>query len=367
MAATGAGLLYEGAYGVRSAESREPMTLDTVFRIASMTKAVTSVAAMQLVEQGKLELDQPVPDIDPALTSPQVLEGFDESGAPRLRPTHRAITLRHLLTHTAGFSYEMWDVNTIRYIKKTGTPSYMTGRLAGLRLPLSFDPGDRWNYGINTDWVGRIVEAVSDQPLEDYFRKHIFDPLGMNDTSYAISPERASRQASVHKRKGDGSLEPRPLETVFTPEFRGGGGGLHSTAPDFLVLLQMLLHSGTLGGAQILRPQTVALMAQNQIGNLPVRVLKTAMPELTNDVDLLPGVQLGWGLGFMINLQPAPAGRGAGSLSWAGLYNTYYWIDRSRNVTGVFMSQVQPFADAAVLNLYDHFERHVYNLVAPLQ
>src|SRR5207244_703237 len=195
MAATADGPVYEGVFGVREVGAGPAMTLDSVFRIASMTKAITSVAAMQLVEQGKLALDAPVPDIDPALSRPQVLEGFDASGAPRLRPARRPITLRHLLTHTAGFTYDMWNEDMGRYLKTAGLPSRATGKVASIRAPLSFDPGDRWEYGINTDWVGRLVEALSGQPLDVYFREKIFAPLGMKDSGYAVSAEQRARQA----------------------------------------------------------------------------------------------------------------------------------------------------------------------------
>ena len=260
MAATDNGILYEGVFGTRDLGKGPAMTRDTVFRVASMTKAITSVAAMQLVEQGKLKLNEPVPDIDPALSAPQVLEGFDASGAPQLRPAKRPITLRHLLTHTAGFTYEVWDANTQRYVKATGMPSTATGKVAALRTPLAFDPGDRWLYGTNIDWVGRIVEATSGRPLDVYFREHILDPLGMKDTGFTTTPEQRARQASVHQRQADASLEPQPLETPFTPEFYAGGGGLYSTAPDYLTFLQMLLHGGSWNGARILQPETVTQM-----------------------------------------------------------------------------------------------------------
>src|SRR4029077_12584866 len=208
MAANDKGLIYEGAFGTRDLVSGPAMTLDTIFRLASMTKAVTSVAAMQLVEQGKLQLDQPVGNILPELSAPQVLEGFDDSGAPRLRPARRPITLRLLLTPTAGFGYEFLNADLIRYVKVSGTPSTSTGKLASLRLPLVFDPGDRWEYGINIDWAGRAVEAVSGQPLEVYFREHIFAPLGMRDTDYVISSAQQSRLGSVDQRTPDESLAP---------------------------------------------------------------------------------------------------------------------------------------------------------------
>ena len=208
MAANDKGLIYEGAFGTRDLARGTETTLDTIFRLASMTKAVTSVAAMQLVEQGKLQLEQPIGNVLPELAAPQVLEGFDDAGAPRLRPAKRPITLRHLLTHTAGFGYETWDPNLIRYVKVSGTPSGSTGKLASLRLPLVFDPGDRWEYGINLDWAGRVVEAVSGLPLEVYFRQHIFAPLGMTDTAYVMSSAQESRVATVHQRNDEGALEP---------------------------------------------------------------------------------------------------------------------------------------------------------------
>jgi CubicO group peptidase (beta-lactamase class C family) len=361
MAATDKGLLYEGAFGTRVLGDGSAMTLDTVFRIASMTKAVTSVAAMQLVEQGKLALEEPVPNIDPALGSPQVLEGFDADGAPKLHPAKRPITLRHLLTHTAGFSYEVWDANTVRYVKATGMPSTSTGKVAALRMPLVFDPGDKWEYGVNIDWVGRIVEAVSGQTLDAYFRDKIFAPLGMQDSGYVTSAEQRARQASVHQRQADGSLVPQPLETPFTPEFWSGGGPLYSTGPDYLTFLQMLLHGGILNGVRLLRPETVALMGQNHIGNLPAGIMKTENPARSNDVDFFPGAEVRWGLGYMLNMQPGPNGRSAGTVSWGGIFNTYYWLDPVQRVTGLIMTQILPFADQRALKVYGQFEHGVYS------
>jgi methyl acetate hydrolase len=361
MAATDKGLLYEGAFGTRDLGVGPAMTLDTVFRIASMTKAVTCVAAMQLVEQGMLAVDEPVPDIDPALRSPQVLEGFDAAGAPKLRPAKRPITLRHLMTHTAGFSYEAWDANTLRYVAVAGMPSTPTGKVAALRMPLVFDPGDKWEYGINIDWVGRIVEAVSGQPIDAYFRDRIFAPLGMVDSGFVISPEQRGRQASVHQRQSDGRLVPQPLETPIVPEFYAGGGGLYSTARDYLRLTQMLLNGGRSNGARILRAETVARMHENHIGEIPAGILKTQMPARSNDVDLFPGAPIRWSLAHMLNVQPGPNGRSAGTVSWGGIFNSYYWVDPSKRVTGVIMTQILPFADPRVLALYGRFERGVYD------
>jgi len=316
---------------------------------------------MQLVEQGRLHLDQPVGNILPELSAPQVLEGFDDSGAPRLRPAKRPITLRLLLTHTAGFGYEFLSADLIRYVKAGGAPSTSTGKLASLRQPLLFDPGDRWEYGINIDWVGRTIEAVSGQPLEVYFREKIFAPLGMSDTDYAISAAQQTRLVGAHQRKPDGSLEPIPVADPPWREFWSGGGGLYSTGRDYLVFLQMLMHQGAFNGVRLLRPETVALMGQNQIGDINAGVAKTAMPLRSNDFDFFPGIPCKWGLGYMINTEPGPNGRSAGSVTWAGIYNTYYWLDPQKRVAGVILTQILPFADERAVRLYGEFERGVYD------
>jgi len=360
MAATESGTLYEGAFGQRDIAHGPAMTRDTVFRIASMTKAVTSVAAMQLVEQGKLQLDQPIGNVLPELAAPQVLEGFDAAGAPRLRSAKRPITLRHLLTHTAGFGYEVWNPDLIRYVAVTGFPSFITGELAALRAPLVFDPGERWEYGINIDWVGRAVEAASGQSLDAYLGAHIFAPLGMSDTGFVPAAHQASRLVRVHRRSPDGGLEPITME-LPQREYFNGGGGLLSTGADYLAFLQMLLHGGRFNGAELLSPETVALIGRNQIGDLQLGLMKTAMPELSNDVDLFPGVRCGHGLASVINAQSGPNGRSAGTLTWAGIFNTYYWIDPEKRVTGVILTQILPFADARALSLYGEFERGVYD------
>jgi methyl acetate hydrolase len=360
VAANDKGVIYEGAFGTRDLAKGPDMTIDTIFRLASMTKAVTSVAAMQLVEQGKLQLEQPIGNILPELSAPQVLEGFDDAGAPRLRPAKRPITLHHLLTHTAGFGYEFDDADLVRYVKSTNTPQTSTGKLASLRLPLAFDPGERWEYGINIDWVGRAVEAVSGLPLSVYFRQHIFAPLGMADTDYAMSSAQRERLVSVYQRKEDGSLDPITPPDPSWREFWSGGGGLYSTGRDYLVFLQMLMHGGRFNGAQLLRPQTVALMGQSQIGDIRAGLWKTTNPQLTNDLDLFPGMTCKWGLGYMITPQPGPNGRSAGSLTWAGIFNTYYWLDPQKRIAGVFLTQLLPFADHKAVALYGEFESGVY-------
>jgi CubicO group peptidase (beta-lactamase class C family) len=360
MAATDKGVVYEGAFGRRDLSQAAPMALDTVVWIASMTKAITATAAMQLVERGKLALERPAADTVPELASAKVLEGFDAAGKPRLRAPARPITLRHLLTHTAGFSYEIWNADIARYQTATGTPGITTCTNAALRTPLVFDPGDRWEYGINIDWAGKMVEAASGQRLDRYFQENILGPLGMKDTSFAISPSQRARLARVHQRGDNGALTPVDLEMPAEPEFLMGGGGLYATAADYLAFAQMIMRGGTHNGAQVLRPETVALMSQNHIGPLEIGVFKTVAPPLSNDVELFPGMSKKWGLSFLINTAEAPTGRAAGSLAWAGLANTYFWIDRTKRVCGVFLSQVLPFYDATAVDLFVAFETEVY-------
>jgi CubicO group peptidase (beta-lactamase class C family) len=359
LAASDRGILYEGSFGRRRLGDTTAMTRDTVFRVASMVKLITSVAALQLVEQSKLALDAPVPDIDPAIGSPQVLDGFDAKGLPQLRPARQPITLRHLLTHTSGFAYRLWDAKAVRYgaaIDKLPAAQ----RKVAQRSALMFDPGERWQYGTSIDWVGRIVESVSDLSLDVYFRRHILDPLGMNDTAFVISPRQREREASVHRRGAAGTLIAEPMEKPSARRSFSGGGGIYSSGPDYLTLLRALLGGGALDGVRILRPETVALMGQNQIGNVDVGVLRTTNPALSNDVDLCPGVGLKWGFGHMINMQAIAGGRSAGSMTWGGLLNTYYWIDPDKRIAAVFMMQVLPFADTRALRLYRQFERGIY-------
>jgi CubicO group peptidase (beta-lactamase class C family) len=360
MAATDKGVLYQGAFGRRELGKDTPMTLDTVVWIASMTKAITATAAMQLVERGKLSLDAPASQWAPGLAKAQVLEGFDPAGQPRLRAPQRPITLRHLLTHTAGFGYEIWRTEIAQYQTATNTPGITTCANAALTTPLLFDPGEGWEYGINIDWVGKIVENVSGQKLDAYVQQNVLGPLGMNDTSFRLSPAQRARLASVHQRDDKGALAPIEFALPEEPEFLMGGGGLHGTAPDYLAFTQMILHDGRFNGAEVLRPETVEQMAQNHIGPLEVGPMTSAIPGLSRDVELFPGMSTKWGLSFVINTAPLPTGRSAGSLAWAGLANTYFWIDRRKRVCGVFLSQVLPFFDDTAIDLLTQFETEVY-------
>ncbi len=365
MATTRDKSLYEGAFGKRVLGQPAAMTTDTVVWIASMTKALTGTAAMQLVEQGKLDLESPASKWVPDLAATPVLEGFDASGQPRTRPPKRPITLRHLLTHTAGFSYDIWSQDIQKYQQAMGLPAVTSGKNAALRTPLLFDPGERWNYGINMDWAGKAVEAASGKKLGAYLKDNLLGPLGMSDTAFKITPAMRQRLAKVHRRGADGKLTPdMGLEIPQEPEFEMGGGGLYGTVGDYLQFVRMILNGGKGNGHRVLKPETVQSMIRNQMGDLTVRPLRTTNPTLSNDAEFFPGMPKKWGFSLMINTQQAPTGRSPGSLAWAGLANTYFWIDPAKGIGGAYATQVLPFADTKALPLFYEFEKAVYQSVA---
>ena len=351
------GVFYRGARGTADDVHDMPVRTDAVFRIASMTKPVTSVAVMQLVERGVVGLDDPAADYLPELERTQVVDIIDaESGAYKLRSPATTMTVRHLLTHTAGFGYAFTS-ETIRDYEPIGDDSDVVG-------PLLFDPGTSWWYGTNTDWLGRLVEAVSGQGLEEYFREHIFEPLRMPDTSFNVPEASWSRTMPVAHRQIGGVLfqevrrDPSPVTTY------SGGGGLWSTADDYSRFMRMWLNEGVLDGAHVLSSNTVATMGDNHVGALHAGALVSALPERSNDFRPTADGRGRWGLGFLINLDKHPGGRAEGSLAWAGLYNTYFWIDPASDVAGVLLTQVLPFADPQVLSVFADFERAVYALAA---
>ena len=352
--------IYEGSFGTLRLGVNEPMAADSVVWIASMTKPITSAGVMQLVEQGRIGLDDDMGRWVPELASVQVLEGFDAAGAPRLRAPKRPVTLRHLLTHTSGYGYAMWNEPIARYMEVTGLPATSTCQNIALRLPLLFDPGERWNYGINTEFVGKVVEAVSGKKLGVYLKENLFDPLGMESTGFRITPSMRKRMARLHERGADGAHTAGDFEVPQEPEFEMGGGGLYSTAADYLAFVRMILNRGTGNGNRVLKAETVELMSRNHMGERRVASLRTLNPLRSNDAEFFPGVPKSWGLGFMINHEQAPTGRSAGGLAWAGLSNCYFWIDPAAGIGGVYMTQILPFADVKSLPLFLDFESAVY-------
>jgi methyl acetate hydrolase len=347
--------LYQGAFGVADAATGRALGPDALFRIASMTKAITTTAAMQLLEQGRFGLDDPVERYLPAFARLQVFESFDgATGAYRLRPATRIATVRHLMTHTSGLGYPFTNP-TVRDFKPRPGEDYPIG-------PLVFEPGERWLYGTSVDWLGKLVEAVSGRPLDEYFRLRVLEPLGMSDTFYNVPMDKQARLVAVHHRGADGTIVKDDVQPAPTINPIIGGGGLSSTASDYIRFVRMILNDGELDGARILKADTVAAMARNQIGSLGVPALKTALPQRSDDFSFIADGRDKWGLGFLITVDAVPGKRSAGSLSWGGIYNTYFWIDRTRGVAAVILTQFLPFADRRALALYDTFERGVYQL-----
>jgi CubicO group peptidase (beta-lactamase class C family) len=351
------GVVYQGAFGVADVATGRALTADALFRIASMTKAITSTAAMQLIEQSKLALEDPVETYLPEMAKVPIFDAFDaKTGSYRLHPTSKPITVRHVLTHTSGLGYPFTSA-TLRDFKPHAGEDYPIG-------PLLFEPGEKWWYGTSTDVVGRLVERVSGQKLEDYFRQHIFAPLGMNDTFYNVPQAKAERLVAGQQRDGDRMDGPivkqseQPGLTVAQPV---GGGGLASTASDYGRFVRMLLNRGELDGTRVLKPETVVLMGQNQIGAVSVPALKSALPR-SRDFSFIADGRDKWGLGFLITADHVPGKRSAGSLSWGGINNTYFWVDPSRGIAGVILMQFLPFADPKALAVYDAFERASYQL-----
>jgi len=347
MAATNDSVIYQGAVGV-------PM--DAIFAIASMTKPVTSVAVMQLVEAGKVQLDEPVHTYLPELRTIQVLDG----GA--LRAPKSPPTVRHLLSHMSGFAYEFFNPAIAEQVKAGKVASAFKPTDEFLRAPLVFDPGTRWEYGISTDWLGKLVEAVSGQTLDQYFRASIFEPLGMSETYFIVPPDKAGRLAPQYAKQPDGSFVVVPRETQPPPTFFSGGGGLYSTASDYLRFERALLAGGELDGRRILKAETVALMGQDQLGTVTMPPFATLNPQVVASNVALPGNVDGFGLGFALNRRPVEAGRGVGTMSWAGIFNTYFWIDREKGVCGVVLTQWLPFGSADATELVEDFARAVYRV-----
>jgi methyl acetate hydrolase len=360
LAADDRGVFYRGAFGRRAVDKTEAMTLDSVFRIASMTKAVTGAAAMQLVEQGRIDLEQPMGDVLPVVKDVKVLDGFNADGTPRLRDPKSRVTLRHLLTHTSGYGYDIFNADLARYIEVAGLPSILSRKNDALRVPLLFDPGSGWEYGVGVDLVGKVIEAVSGQDLEGYFRRHILDPLGMRDTSFLLRHDMAQRLVGTHMRGPDGKPITINLEPTDDGEFHTGGAGLFSTAPDYLRFTRMLLAGGTLDGVKVLEPETVALMASNAIGDLDVPMVRSNNPALALEVETFPGQVKKWGLTFLINTEDVEGFRSGGSLTWGGVHNTYYWIDLKKHVTAVALMQILPIGDPHVQQAMIGFEQALY-------
>ena len=359
------GTLYAGAAGKRMLGQDADMTTDSVCAIFSATKAVTATTCLQLVEEGRLDLDAPARTYAPEIAKLQVLDGFDASGQPRLRAPRRDITTRMLLLHTAGLGYDMFNESYLRMVKRHGLPRAGTATRAALMAPLLFDPGERWEYGINIDWAGQVVEGITGQRLGAVMQDRIFAPLGMDSTGFTLTPPMRARLARIHQRQADGSLKPLPdWEQPQDPEVHMGGGGLYSTAEDYAKFIRMWLNDGAGPNGRVLRADTVAMASRNGLGDLKIKGLPGVIAALSNDAEFFPGMPKSWALSFMVNDEDAPTGRPAGSLAWAGLANLYYWIDRRNGIGGFWATQIFPFADPASMGAFLDFEKTVYDHLA---
>lgn len=346
--------LYTGAFGTRDS-SGVPVRADSIFQIASMTKAITTAAALQLVEQGKCSLDEPVVKHLPQLKDLEVLAGWDANGKPQLRKPKTAVTLRHLMTHTSGLCYEAWDGEMWKYMSQKPRPS--TDKPG----PLMFEPGTRWQYGQGIDWTGKLVETLSGMTLEDYFQKKIFQPLGMSDTSFLVPDGKFERVVSGYQRGEDGALTQGERKPPAPPKVFNGGGGLYGTVGDYVRFMQMILNHGKApDGTVVLRAKTVEDMGRNQIGGATAGKMRSYRQSWSRDVDVQPGFPEKWGLGFLINTTAYAGGRSAGSLAWAGLFNTYYWIDPKKKLCATIMMQLLPFVDEQAVGLLNDFEKAAY-------
>jgi methyl acetate hydrolase len=362
MATDREGNVYEGAFGERGLGKGAEMTTDTVFAIFSCTKAVTGVAVMQLVEEGEISLDHPAREYAPEISDVPVLDGFDADGEPQVRPPSSDITVGQLMLHTAGFGYDFFNEDLVKYGEKKDIPSVVTATMASLRSALLFDPGERWEYGSNIDWVGKVVESVRGKRLGEVFAERIFEPLGMHDTAFTMTDDMRSRRASMHQRDEDGTLTPLPdFELQQDPEQHMGGHGLYAPVGDYMKFIRMVLNEGEGKNGRVLMPDTVETMGQNGLGDMKIKMLPGAIPTLSNDAEFFPGMPKSWGHTFMINDEDAPTGRPAGELGWAGLANLYYWIDRQNNLGGFWATQIFPFADPVSFEGYLDFEMAVYD------
>lgn len=359
MAQKAGGPVYQGAFGVRALDDPAPMTVDTVFRIASMTKAVTSTAAMQQVERGTLSLDTPVADLVPEWAGKQVLEGWDGE-TPILRPARTTATVRNLATHTAGSTYEWWSEGHARYMG-TGHTSLLAGLKKGLQAPLAFDPGTGWIYGDNIDWLGLCVEAASGQKLDEYFADNILGPAGMTETRFLATTEQRGRLAKVHMRDESGALAATEMDWPQSPEWWAGGHGLYSVAGDYMKFLDIFRNGGKAAdGTQVVKPETIKVMTSDQSGGHPMVPLVSQAPPISNTAEFFPGSPKVHSTAFQINLEDQPGMRAAGSLAWAGIFNSFYWWDPANDVTGTILMQLLPFADVEAMAIFTDFEKAVY-------
>lgn len=362
MATDRQGNFYEGAAGSRELGKDAPMTTDSVFAIFSTTKALTATCLMQLVEEGRISLSDPAKKYASEIGELQVLAGFDAAGQPQTRPPKRDITINDLMLHTSGLCYEFFSHDDLKYRAAKGIPTVVSCSFDSIRTVLLHDPGERWTYGVNLDWIGRIIETLRGKRLGEVMRERIFAPLEMHDTGFTMTDSMRARRVTIHDRAADGRLTPVPdLVLPQPPEMDCGGHGLYATVGDYMKFIRMLLNDGAGPAGRVLKAETVAMMARDGLGRLNCTGWTTSIPSLSNSGEFFPGLDKGWAYSFMTNREATPSGRPAGSLMWTGLANSYYWIDRQTGIGGYWASQILPFQDCAAYPGFVEFETAVYH------
>ena len=363
LVANSEGVLFTHASGYRDSENGQMMRPDSIFAIASMTKLITTIAALQLVEAGLVELDSGLDRYLPETINPKIIQGFDKDDDPIFVDAARSPTVRELITHTSGYVYSIWNEMALSAQAK-GVTSPLGGGKESIVAPLYFEPGSKWEYGVGIDWLGVMVEEVSGKRLMDFFEEKIFLPLRMEDTFFEFPSEKMDRSVMMTARvKGElvksELYQPVPAERG-SMGFYGGGGGLYSTVNDYARVMRALLNGGSLDGQRVLSEEMVAQMFANQIGSIDVSPGKAQIKALSNDFDMGFGSSAKWGLGFLLSPEGTESGRGRGSASWAGLFNSYFWIDRENDLCAVFATQVLPFYDEEAVSVLKLFEAQVY-------
>lgn len=360
--------IYSGAMGERRLGG-DPMTKDTVCAIFSTTKAIAGTTALQCVEDGLLDLDAPAKEYAPAIGQLQVIEGFEDSGQPKLRAPKSDVTTRQLMLHTAGFGYDFFSETYKRMAEEHGQPSVVSGSRAAIETPLLFDPGEKWEYGTNIDWVGQVVEGIRGKRLGEVMRERVFDQLGMKDIAFTRTDEMKTRSATIHARGEDMSLTPMDdFALPDNPEVDMGGHGLYGTVPEYMKFIRMWLNDGDGPNGRVLKPETVDWACKGAlVPPQKVTMLPGVIPTLSNDAEFFPGQEKDWSYTFMVNKEEAPTGRPAGSIGWAGLANSFYWIDRKNGVGGYWCTQILPFGDPVSFVGYLDFETAVYRSMASAQ
>ena len=352
--------LYKGHFGFRDLENKDQVDDNTLFRIASMTKAITSTCIYQLIDKGILSLDTNLKDFFPEISDKKVIRGFDDNGDQILSDVSNDINIGHLLTHTSGFAYEIWNESIAKLVEKGDLQSAFANNDEFLKAPLVFEPGSDWEYGIGIDWLGVLIEKINDCSLQEYMLTHIFEPLGMSNTSYDLDKNKHSRVAKVYGRNNDEYLE-MPFEVPEKSSFYSGGGNLISNLEDYSKFLRIFLNSGKGSKKQIISESSIASMLSSLNEELVMKKMLTQVPMLSNDVDFFPTSAKSWSPGFMVNHEDIKSGRPKNSSGWAGLFNSFFWIDPKNEIAALILMQMLPFSEDGCFTTLQEFEASIYN------